>query len=123
MSAFCSLSLAPPLVVVCIDQGSSVHPVLAAAPHFAINILSAAQEALSRRFSGKDLDRFDGVGYQRGVTGAAILDDVLAYLECRVAQRIDQGDHTIIVGEVEAAETGSGRPLLYYRGGYAALER
>ena len=123
VSAFASLSLSPPLILVCIDQGSSLHPVIASAPHFAVNILASSQEALSRRFSGKDLERFDGIGYQRGVTGVAVLDEVLAYLECRVAHRLDQGDHTIVVGEVEAAEAGTGRPLLYYRGGYAALER
>jgi flavin reductase (DIM6/NTAB) family NADH-FMN oxidoreductase RutF len=53
----------------------------------------------------------------------AILEDVLAFVECRVARQHDEGDHTIFVGEVEAAETNSGRPLLYYRGGYATLER
>ena len=123
VSAFSSLSLLPPLVLVCIDHGSSVHPVLSSASHFVVNVLASGQEALSRRFSGSELNRFDGIGYARGVTGAAILDDVLAHLECRVARHFVEGDHTIFVGEVEAAETGSGRPLLYYRGGYATLER
>ena len=123
VSAFASLSLTPSLVLVCIDQASSLHPVLAAASHFAVNILASSQEALSRRFSGADDDRFDGVGYTRGVTGVALLDDTLAHVECRVARRHDEGDHTIFVGEVEAAETSGGRPLLYYRGGYATLER
>ena len=123
VSAFSSLSLVPPLVLVCIDHGSSVHPVLSAASHFVVNVLASGQEALSRRFSGSDPNRFDGIGYTRGVTGAAILDDVHAHLECRIARHFDEGDHTIFVGQVEAAETGDGRPLLYYRGGYATLER
>jgi flavin reductase (DIM6/NTAB) family NADH-FMN oxidoreductase RutF len=123
VSAFASLSLVPPLVLICIDRASSVHPVLREATHFVVNILSAGQEALSRRFSGSDLDRFDGIGYTRGNRGVAILEDVLAFVECRVARQHDEGDHTIFVGEVEAAETNSGRPLLYYRGGYATLER
>ena len=123
VSAFASLSLTPSLVLVCIAHDSSVHPVLATATHFAVNILASGQEALSRRFSGADLDRFDGVGYSRGITGVALLDDTLAYVECRLARRHDEGDHTIFVGEVDAAETNSGRPLLYYRGGYATLER
>jgi flavin reductase (DIM6/NTAB) family NADH-FMN oxidoreductase RutF len=123
VSAFASLSLVPPLVLICIDRASSVHPVLRDATHFVVNILSAGQEALSRRFSGSDLDRFDGIGYTRGNRGVAILEDVLAFVECRVARQHDEGDHTIFVGEVEAAETNSGRPLLYYRGGYATLER
>ena len=123
VSAFSSLSLTPSLVLVCIDKSSSVHPVLSNAAHFAVNILSSTQEALSRRFSGGEPDRFDGIGYTRGVTGVAILEEVLAYLECRLVRRHDEGDHTIFVGEVEAAETNTGRPLLYYRGGYATLER
>ena len=123
VSAFASLSLDPPLVLVCIDRSSSLHPVLSEATYFVVNVLGSTQEALSRRFSGRDLDRFDGVGYTRGRTGAAVLDDVLAYVECRVARRHEEGDHTIFVGHVEAADTQSGRPLLYYRGGYATLER
>lgn len=123
VSAFSSLSLTPPLALICIDQSSSVHGVLVNASHFVVNVLSSGQEALSRRFSGRDVERFDGIGYTRGNTGIAVLDDVLAYLECRVVRRHEEGDHTIFVGEVEAADTNTGRPLLYYRGGYAALER
>jgi flavin reductase (DIM6/NTAB) family NADH-FMN oxidoreductase RutF len=123
VSAFASLSLSPPLILVCIDRSSSVHPVLQEATHFVVNILASTQESLSRRFSGRDLDRFDGIGYSRGNTGLAVLDDVLAFLECRVERRYDEGDHTIFIGAVEAAQTNSERPLLYYRGGYAALER
>jgi flavin reductase (DIM6/NTAB) family NADH-FMN oxidoreductase RutF len=123
VSAFSSLSLVPPLVLVCVDQSSSTHPVLAQASHFAVNVLESGQEAVSRRFSGSDLNRFDGIGYSRGVTGVAVIDDVLAYLECRIEHHHDAGDHTIFVGAVEAAEAGTGHPLLYYRGGYASLDR
>jgi flavin reductase (DIM6/NTAB) family NADH-FMN oxidoreductase RutF len=123
VSAFCSLSLEPPLVIVCIDNDASMHPVLEQASHFAVNMLSSNQEALARRFAAPETDRFDGVGYVRDVTGAPILDDVLAYLECRKTTAIPGGDHTIVVGEVEHAEVRSTGPLLYYRGGYAQLER
>jgi flavin reductase (DIM6/NTAB) family NADH-FMN oxidoreductase RutF len=123
VSAFASLSLTPPLILICIDQSSSVHHVLRGATHFVVNVLSSGQEALSRRFSGRDLNRFDGIGYERGATGVAVLDDVLAYLECRLARQHDEGDHTIFIGEVEAADTTGGRPLIYYRGGYATIER
>src|ERR687889_328985 len=84
VSAFCSLSLTPPLVLVCVDHTASVYPVISEAPHFAINILAAGQEALSRRFSGKDPNRFEGIGYTRGQTGAPLLDDVLATIECTI---------------------------------------
>jgi flavin reductase (DIM6/NTAB) family NADH-FMN oxidoreductase RutF len=123
VSAFASLSLEPPLVVVCIDHGASLHPVLRDAQHFAINILSTDQEPLARRFAILVGDRFDGVGYVRGQTGVAVLDEVLAMLECRKLQAIEGGDHTIFIGEVETAIAHTGSPLLYYRGGYAQLER
>lgn len=124
VSAFCSASLVPPLVLTCVDRAASMHDVLAYAGHFAVNILAADQEALSRRFSGREEHlRFDGLGYTRGQTGAALLDDVLAHIECR---RVDQhlvGDHTVFIGEVEAALAMPESPLLYYRGGYAQMER
>jgi len=123
VSAFCSLSLSPPLVLVCVDQSASMHPLLTAGREIAINILAAGQEALSRRFSGPHRDRFDGIGYSRGLTGAALLDDVLAILECTVVRLHEGGDHTIVVAEVETAAARPERPLLYYRGGYAQLER
>jgi flavin reductase (DIM6/NTAB) family NADH-FMN oxidoreductase RutF len=123
VNSFTSLSLAPPLVLVCIDHEASLHPAMTACSHFAVNILSSQQEALARRFAAPETDRFDGVGYTRGICGAPILDDVLAFLECRATRAIPGGDHTIFIGEVERAEARSAGPLLYYRGGYAQLER
>lgn len=123
VSAFSSLSLEPPLVVVCIDHGASLHPVLQKAEHFAVNILSTDQEPLARRFSTLTDERFNGVGYVRGQTGVAVLDDVLAILECRKLHAFEGGDHTIFVGAVETAHAHGGSPLLYYRGGYAQIER
>lgn len=124
VSAFCSLSLEPPYVLICIDRAAAMHDLLAAADTFAVNILSAQQEALSRRFAApEEHHRFDGIGFTRGSLGTALLDDALAYLECRRVTRFDGGDHGIFIGQVEAAEARSGRPLLYYRGGYAQLER
>lgn len=124
VSAFSSVSLVPPLVMVCIDHAASMHGALMRAGWFGINILSSEQEALSRRFAAVDSShRFDGVGYERAESGVVLLDDALGHLECRVAARHEAGDHTMFVGEVERAEAGSGRPMLYYRGGYAQLER
>ena len=123
VSAFCSLSLTPPLVLACIDHGTDMHAVLPKTTHFGITILEETQEALSRRFAELPSSRFDGIGYTRGESGVVLLDDALAHLECRQVARHDAGDHTIYLGEVERAFTGHGRPLLYYRGGYAQLER
>jgi flavin reductase (DIM6/NTAB) family NADH-FMN oxidoreductase RutF len=114
----------PPLILVCIDLAASMHDALLRAPHFAVNILSADQEPLSRRFSGLDEHhRFDGLGYTIGVTGSALLEEALAQIECRRLAQHAAGDHTVIIGEVEAAVAHDARPLLYYRGGYAQLER
>ena len=123
VSAFCSVSLDPPLVLICIEKSASVYEALTNAPGFVVNVLSAKQEQIGRRFSIIDIDRFQGVGFTRSANGYAILDDVLAVIECRRFALHQAGDHTIIVGEVEATRAETGTPLLYYRGGYAQLER
>ncbi len=125
VSAFCSLSLEPPLVLACVDRRAGMHDLFAEGTPFVVNVLAAGQEALSRRFATGELgDRFAGVGYQRAAGGAALLDGVLAWLDCRVAARHDGGDHTVVVGAVgEAGVNDARRPLLYYRSGYASLER
>jgi flavin reductase (DIM6/NTAB) family NADH-FMN oxidoreductase RutF len=121
VSAFCSLSLVPPLVLACIDRSADMHQVLQQATHFGISILSDGQEALSRRFAELPANRFDGIGYRRGENGVVLLDDALAHLECRRIAHHDLGDHTVHVGEVERSEPLKGMPLLYYRGGYTQI--
>jgi flavin reductase (DIM6/NTAB) family NADH-FMN oxidoreductase RutF len=122
VSAFCSVSLEPPLILICIEKSASAYAALTSAQGFAINILSAKQEQIARRFAIIDIDRFEGVGFTRSSNGYAVLDDVLGVIECRRFKVHDGGDHTIILGEVEATRVESGTPLLYYRGGYAQLE-
>ncbi len=122
VTAFCSLSLEPPLVLICIEKTASVHEALTSAPAFVVNILAAKQEQIARRFSIVDIDRFEGVGFSRSRNGIALLDDILGVIECNSFALHDGGDHTIIVGEVEATRAETGAPLLYYRGGYAQLE-
>jgi flavin reductase (DIM6/NTAB) family NADH-FMN oxidoreductase RutF len=123
VSAFSSLSLEPPLVLICIDNAATMAPQIATADHFAVNVLTSAQEELSRRFAGQMDDRFAGVGYVEGESGCAILKDVLAWIECRIVDRHAAGDHVIIVGEVQAAKALEGTPLIYYRSGYATIAR
>ena len=123
VSAFCSLSLDPPLVLICIARSASTYTPLLAASHFAVNILGTDQEAIARRFADTGAQRFAGIGYRRGDQGPALLDDALASLECRRVAHYEAGDHTIVVGEAERADVGDTRPLLYYRGGFAQLER
>jgi flavin reductase (DIM6/NTAB) family NADH-FMN oxidoreductase RutF len=124
VSAFCSVSLTPPLVLICVDQSAEMYHVLKDVAHFTVNVLSERQEAISRRFADFDAaQRFEGVGFHRGKFGAPVLHDILAYVECRVQRLYDAGDHGIVIGEVQHAAARDDRPLLYYRGGYARLER
>ncbi len=120
-SAFCSVSLDPPLVLICVDHKSQSFPALSESRGFAVNVLSAAQEDLSRRFASTRLDKFDGVAYTPGLHGAPVLQDALAQIECETVSRHVQGDHTIFVGRVERARVGSGEPLLYFHGRYERL--
>ncbi len=120
-NAFTSVSLIPPLLLVCIDKKAESYPCFDESKVFTVNVLAADQEALSRRFAVTGGDKFDGVSYKVGANGAPILDGALAFLECKVTQKIDGGDHTIYIGEIEHAETKEGKPLLFFRGGYREL--
>jgi flavin reductase (DIM6/NTAB) family NADH-FMN oxidoreductase RutF len=123
VSAFSSVSLNPPLVLACVDKTASIYDILFKTDDIGISILSDKQEECSRRFAEKDADRFDALEIQRGVSGVALLKNAHAHLECRIVARHDGGDHTIFVAAVEQAVALGGHPLLYYRGGYAQLER
>jgi flavin reductase (DIM6/NTAB) family NADH-FMN oxidoreductase RutF len=81
-SALASVSLEPPLLLVAVDRQNDMHDTLRSAPHFAVNILAADQEALSRRFAATDANRFDGVGYRESRHGVPLLNGVLAHIEC-----------------------------------------
>jgi flavin reductase (DIM6/NTAB) family NADH-FMN oxidoreductase RutF len=123
-SAFCSVSLCPPLVLVCVDRNASMHDLLLTHPCLGINILSSDQEASSRRFANKqETKRFDGIAFSRGESAVVLLDDASAQLEARVVCHHDAGDHTIFIAAVERGTLVESQPLLYYRGGYAQIER
>jgi flavin reductase (DIM6/NTAB) family NADH-FMN oxidoreductase RutF len=123
-SAFCSLSLEPPLILVCVEKIATMHDAIVSCSYFAVNVLTQKQEQIARRFAEVDGDRFEGIGFTRGANAIPLIDDALAALECRRTAVHDGGDHTIIVGEVESAVwRDDEKPLLYYRGGYAGIER
>ena len=121
VTALCSLSLYPPLILVCVDREATMYPQLVTAERFAVSVLTLGQEALSRRFAETSDDKFTGVGYHREQDGCALIDDALAHIECEVEAKHEGGDHTIFVGRVTRASAYEGRPLLYYRGGYSQL--
>lgn len=119
VNAFCSLSLEPPLVLVCIEKGADSHDCIERAGKFCVNVLAAEQERLARRFAGVDsASKFDGIAFHRERTGAPVLAAALAWIECEVRARHDGGDHTIFIGEVIAGDARQGAPIIYYRGGY-----
>jgi flavin reductase (DIM6/NTAB) family NADH-FMN oxidoreductase RutF len=121
-SAFTSVSLEPPLVLVCIDHTATAYRAFTEYGWFAVNVLGKSQEYLSRQFAASTGDKFVGVAFHEGLGRLPILDDVVASLECRVVHQYAGGDHTIFVGQVEAATVSGGSPLLYFRGAYHALE-
>ena len=120
-SAFTSVSLEPPLILICVDHKSQSYPALLERGCFAINFLTTAQEQASRRFASTRLDKFDGVKFEISDLGLPILPEALASLECTTVNTHVEGDHTIFVGRVERARVATGDPLLYFRGKYGRL--
>jgi flavin reductase (DIM6/NTAB) family NADH-FMN oxidoreductase RutF len=124
-NAFTALSLEPPLILVCISQQSQTYGALQLDPAgFAVNILTRRQEDLSRLFASKQKDKFRTVPHHDGITGVPLLEGVLAFLECRVVERLARGDHTVLFGQIlHLGAATEGEPLLFYRGAYTAMER
>jgi 3-hydroxy-9,10-secoandrosta-1,3,5(10)-triene-9,17-dione monooxygenase reductase component len=121
VNSFTSVSLTPPLVLFCVSHAAGSYAAFRDAEYFAVNLLTDGQEALSRRFASRSPDRFEGVESRQGAHGAPLLAGCLGFLECRRVAAHEHGDHTVIVGEVLAAEATGGNPLLFYRGAYARL--
>ncbi len=120
-SAFTSVSLDPPLVLICVDHAATAHPDLRERGWFAVNILRREQETLSRRFAVSGGDKFRGVACHDGRAGLPLLDGALTTLECRIVEAHEAGDHTIFIAQVEAASVTGGRPLVYFHGSYHGL--
>ena len=120
-NALCSVSLTPPLLLVCVDKGAESHPAFERSRLFAVNVLALGHEELSRRFAVSGGDKFVDIPHRFGTTGVPLLEDVLAVVECRVVAVHEAGDHTIYIGEVEHLEASEGDPLLFFRGQYRRL--
>ena len=120
VSSFCSVSLRPPTVLASVERQGQTHKLVVASQAFAINILRAEQRALGERFAGLqgDIDRFAGADWRPGAAmGAPLLVGALAWLECRLLQRHEVGEHSVLVGLVLAAEVdeNAGTPLAYHQ--------
>jgi len=120
-SSFCSVSLDPPLVLVCLDNRLEARRAVAEVGHFAVSVLAETQESLSRQFATGGPDKFAGVELSSGESGAPLVAGALAHIECRLKDAHVAGDHTIFVGIVERASVGAGRPLLYHGSAYHRL--
>lgn len=125
VASFASLSLNPPLVLICIEKAVKTHDALAGAGKFGVSILAHSQSELSNRFASKKIDdKFAGVAVTRGeALGVPLLDGAICAIECRTQSQLPGGDHTIFVGEVMSVRTSSDdeAPLVYFRSGYRQL--
>lgn len=121
VNAFCSVSLNPPLVLISIDRASSIHGVLLQAGIFAVNFLAADQQNVSRCFAQHSDYRareFCGCETSVAATGSPILRESLGFVDCRIVDVFPGGDHSVIIGRVEALSSADRTPLLYFRGAY-----
>jgi flavin reductase (DIM6/NTAB) family NADH-FMN oxidoreductase RutF len=121
VSAFCSVSLHPPLVLVCIDHRSEANAGMRESGLFAVNVLAEDQEDVSRRFAAAGRTKLETFPFVEGRQGLPLVPGALAHVECRVRSFHDEGDHAVWVGEVRSLSAHPGRPLLYQAGAYRRL--
>ncbi|MEU5783435.1 flavin reductase family protein [Micromonospora lupini] len=122
-TSFTSVSLRPPLVSFCLARSSSSWPTVAGAEHVAVHLLGADQREVARTFATSGIDRFAAhSGWRPGPYGVPLLDEPVAWLLCRVTERVLAGDHAIVLAEPVTSGHGDGAPLLYHMGRYAALQ-
>lgn len=121
-NSFTSVSLDPPLLLVCLAKTASRLPAFEAAQHFAVNVLHTGQQTVSGRFASKTEDRFAGTAWETWDTGAPIIEHSLASFDCTRHAWHDAGDHVILIGHVQRVRFEPRRdPLLYFRGRYRRL--
>lgn len=121
INSLTSVSLDPPLVLICIDYRASVLKHFLRSPHYGINILAGGQQEISNRFAYRGEDRFEGVTWSRGETGVPLIAGCLATMECAVRQVIEGGDHTILLAEAVVAASKEGDPLLFFNSSYRRI--
>jgi 3-hydroxy-9,10-secoandrosta-1,3,5(10)-triene-9,17-dione monooxygenase reductase component len=119
--SFFSLSLVPPLVSFAPGRASTSWPKLASSGKVAINILRSDHETLARGFAASGSDKFNGVSWTRGRSGAPLLSEALAWIECVIEQVSDAGDHYLVVAKVVEVATAAGEPLVFYRSEFKSL--
>jgi len=121
VSSFTSLSLDPPLVLICLGHTVTVIDCFRAAGHFGLSVLAEDQQSISERFARRGHNRFAGVPWHSGEFHVPLIDGSLATIECAVDRRIAAGDHDILVGRMLRAHVSEGRPLVHWAGKYGRL--
>ncbi|MET0863664.1 MAG: flavin reductase [Nakamurella sp.] len=123
VSAVSSLSLDPPMLLICLHASSATQEAVSRSGHFAVNILAEHQGDIAERFArSSGTDKFEGIEVRPGLTGVPVLDGALAVVECRVAEAVTGGTHRVFLGQVLHAEATEGSPLAYFRGKFGKLE-
>ena len=122
VSSFTSVSLDPPLILICLGHAVTMIDAFRAASHFGINVLSAEQRELSDRFARKGWDRFDALPWERGATGVPLLPGAIAHIECATHDRVPSGDHDIFIGRMVQARVTDGEPLIYFASAYREIQ-
>ncbi len=120
-SSFTSLSLDPPLVLVCLDRRADCFPVFTAAERFIVNIATPAHAELAVRFATKGEDKFAAGGFRFDEDDHPVLSDAAAVIRCALDEVVPGGDHVILIGRVHDAQIGGGKPVTWYRGGFVHL--
>jgi 3-hydroxy-9,10-secoandrosta-1,3,5(10)-triene-9,17-dione monooxygenase reductase component len=120
-NAFTSVSLSPPLVLVCVDRTSNSYPCLRQNGFFTASFLASDQHPVSVRFAEKREDKFEGIPYRPGTGGAPIVEGAVGFVECTVQAEYAGGDHGIFVAHVTNAGSADGLPLVFFRGGYTTV--
>jgi flavin reductase (DIM6/NTAB) family NADH-FMN oxidoreductase RutF len=121
VNSFSSVSLDPPLILVCIDLKNAILGHFLTSAWFAVNILAEDQEDVSRRFSSAAEKRFEGMEWSPGGSGVPLIPGALAHLECELTKTFEAGDHAVLIGEVRQASFREGNPLVYFGSSYRAL--
>ncbi len=121
VSSFTSVSLEPPLILICLGHAVTSIEVFRGASHFGLSVLGEDQRAVSEHFARKGYDRFDGIEWHRGETGVPLIKGVLAEMECAVRQRVKAGDHDVFIAEMVHGRVHKGEPLIYFGSKYRSL--
>ncbi|NYT68226.1 flavin reductase family protein [Pusillimonas noertemannii] len=119
VNSFASVSMAPPMISWNVIRGSTAHATIARAGRFVVNVLATHQRDIAQKMTGPIEHRFAGVPYHASSSGLPVIGDTLATFECETHSMITAGDHDIVLGTVKQFEHRDGRPLVYWRGGYA----